>query len=194
MSRQADVLRQTLETQIDLAIDLDGSGVFDGTTGIGFMDHMMALLAYHSGMNMVLKMHGDLEVDDHHSIEDLGIALGKAIALALGNKKGIHRYGNCRLVMDESLACVDLDFSGRPYLVFNAELTREIVGDLSTEMVEEFLRALAFNSGLTLHVNLEYGKNDHHKIEAIFKALARAMKMAWTIDCDHLVSSKGALE
>lgn len=194
--RQVSLERNTKETQIAIALDLDGTETFNSpqiVTPIGFFNHMLNLLAFHSGMALNVQAMGDVEVDDHHLIEDTGILLGEAIYQALGSKRGIRRYGNCRLPMDESLAQIDLDFSGRPYLVFEATFHRDQVGDFSTEMVEEFLRALAFQAKMTLHVHV-YGKNDHHQIEAIFKGLGRAIKEAITIESDRLPSTKGVLE
>lgn len=194
--RQVSLERNTKETQIAIALDLDGTETFNSpqiVTPIGFFNHMLNLLAFHSGIALNVQAKGDVEVDDHHLIEDTGILLGEAIYQALGSKRGIRRYGNCRLPMDESLAQIDLDFSGRPYLVFEATFHRDQVGDFSTEMVEEFLRALAFQAKMTLHVHV-YGKNDHHQIEAIFKGLGRAIKEAITIESDRLPSTKGVLE
>lgn len=194
--RQVSLERNTKETQIAIALDLDGTETLNSpqiVTPIGFFNHMLNLLAFHSGIALNVQAMGDVEVDDHHLIEDTGILLGEAIYQALGSKRGIRRYGNCRLPMDESLAQIDLDFSGRPYLVFEATFHRDQVGDFSTEMVEEFLRALAFQAKMTLHVHV-YGKNDHHQIEAIFKGLGRAIKEAITIESDRLPSTKGVLE
>ncbi len=194
--RQVSLERNTKETQIAIALDLDGTETLNSpqiVTPIGFFNHMLNLLAFHSGIALNVQAKGDVEVDDHHLIEDTGILLGEAIYQALGSKRGIRRYGNCRLPMDESLAQIDLDFSGRPYLVFEATFHRDQVGDFSTEMVEEFLRALAFQAKMTLHVHV-YGKNDHHQIEAIFKGLGRAIKEAITIESDRLPSTKGVLE
>ena len=191
--RKAESVRNTKETQIDIALDLDGTGKSRIQTPIGFFNHMLELFAFHSGMDLVVEANGDTDVDDHHLIEDTGILLGTLIRQALGDKKGINRYGNCRLPMDESLAQVDLDFSGRPYLVFEAEFHRESINGFSTEMVEEFLRALAFNAGLTLHVHV-YGKNDHHQIEAVFKGLGRAIRQGVEVTSDRLPSTKGVLE
>ncbi len=191
--RKAESVRNTKETQIDIALNLDGTGKSRIQTPIGFFNHMLELFAFHSGMDLVVEANGDTDVDDHHLIEDTGILLGTLIRQALGDKKGINRYGNCRLPMDESLAQVDLDFSGRPYLVFEAEFHRESINGFSTEMVEEFLRALAFNAGLTLHVHV-YGKNDHHQIEAVFKGLGRAIRQGVEVTSDRLPSTKGVLE
>lgn len=196
--RRACGNRTTKETSLEISVDLDGTE--DGTpnteieTGIGFFDHMLTLFGFHGGLDLRIKADGDLEVDDHHTIEDIGILLGKLFREALGDKKGIARYGNSRIVMDEALAVVDLDFSGRPYLVFDADFSRDQVGEYSTEMTEEFLRAFAFQAGLTLHVHVPYGKNDHHKVEAIFKALARAIRQAVKVQDGAVNSTKGVLE
>lgn len=186
--------RFTKETEIHCQLNIDGTGSADISTGIGFFDHMITLLAFHSGMDIVLQADGDLDVDDHHTIEDCGILLGQAFREAIGERIGIERYGTFTLPMDESLACVSLDISGRPYLVFNCEFKRESIGTMSTEMVEEFFRAFAVNAGITLHVNLMYGSNDHHKAEAVFKAFAHALKIAAAVTSDQLPSSKGVLE
>lgn len=191
--RKSNDRRVTKETQIEIALDLDGTGEASIATPIGFFNHMLELFAFHSGMDLLLKADGDVDVDDHHLIEDTGILLGSLVRNALGDKRGIARYGNCRLPMDESLAQVDLDFSGRPYLVLDVQFHRESINGFSTEMIEEFLRAFAFNAGLTLHVHV-YGKNDHHQIEAIFKGLGRAIRQAIRIESDRLPSTKGVLE
>lgn len=193
MNRQAQIKRTTKETDISLSINLDGSGEYDVDSGIGFFDHMLQLFACHSGFDFSVKCNGDIKVDGHHSIEDIGIVLGKAIAKALGDKVGIKRYAGVTIPMDESLATVNLDISGRPYLVFNADLQGK-VGDFDLELVEEFFRAVATYGGITLHINLHYGSNSHHKAECIFKAFARALKEAVTIVSDKLPSSKGMLE
>ena len=173
--RIAEKNRDTKETKIYEKINLDGNGNSDIDTGIGFFDHMLTLFAFHSNFDLVVKADGDLEVCDHHTIEDCGILLGKLFLEALGDKKGIARYGSMNLPMDEVLCNVTLDISGRPYLVFNCELIRENIGTMSCEMVEEFFRAFSVASGITLHINVFYGKNDHHKVEAIFKAFGRAL-------------------
>ena len=194
--RQGKVERNTKETQICVELDLDGTGKADISTGVGFLDHMLTLLAVHSFMDLKVRAQGDLEVDCHHTVEDVGIALGQAIAQALGDKKGIHRYGSFLLPMDEALAEIALDFSGRPYLVWNAEIIpRVTLGNFDTEMREDFFRALAMNCGLTLHINVPYGKNTHHMLEAIFKGVARAMSQAVALDprVHGVMSSKGAL-
>ena len=192
--RKAHLERNTNETKINLTLNLDGSGESHIDTGIGFFDHMLDLLAFHSQMDIRLRAVGDLEVCDHHTIEDCGIALGTAFKEALGDKKGIERYGSFRLVMDESLADVILDISGRPVLVFDATFKRETIGNYSVEMTKEFFYAFAVASGLSLHIHVPYGENDHHKIEAIFKAFARALKQAVALTSDILPSSKGRIE
>lgn len=193
--RIGKVERVTKETSVLVEINLDGSGKADISTGVGFFDHMLTLLAVHSFADLTVHAKGDLEVDSHHTIEDIGLALGQAIRQALGNKAGIHRYGSCLLPMDECLAEVVLDFSGRPFLVWNADVPRVRLGNMDTEMGEEFFRALAMESGLTLHINVPYGKNTHHMLEAIFKGFARAMSMAVAMDprVHGVMSSKGAL-
>lgn len=195
MNREASIERNTKETKIKVAIKLSGSGNINIDTGVGFFDHMLTLLAFHSNIDLEVIAKGDLYVDDHHMVEDVGIALGTVLKDALGSKEGIKRYGTAYVPMDEALGFVTLDFSGRSFLVFNAEFKSERAGSFSTEMVEEFFRALAFNAGITLHCNVLYGKNDHHKIEALFKAFGRAMKEAITIDesIKGVLSSKGVL-
>lgn len=193
--REAQIERNTNETKIKLKINLDGSGKTDIKTGVGFFDHMLNLLCFHGNIDLDLNAIGDLEVCDHHMVEDVGIALGKCFLEALGDKKGILRYGNFFLPMDETLAHVSLDISGRPYLHFECDFKREKIGEFSSEMVVEFFRAFAFNSGITLHARVLYGENDHHKAEALFKALGRALKEAKTIDKNNMVvpSTKGLL-
>lgn len=192
--RAASVERNTNETNVSVQINLDGNGKSDIHTGIGFFDHMMNLFTFHSGFDVSVQADGDLEVDDHHTIEDIGITLGNAFKKAIGDRKGIERYGFYSLVMDESLANVSLDISGRPFLVFHCEFKREMIGNMSTEMVEEFLRAFAFAAGITLHVNVPYGNNDHHKAEAIFKSLGHALKKAVAVTGEVIPSTKGMLE
>lgn len=199
--RKACQKRKTRETDLQGMLCLDpelsnADGIQSETridTGIGFLDHMLDLFAFHSGFLLDIQAEGDLYVDDHHTVEDLGILLGDLIRTSLGDKRGIHRYGSFRMPMDEALAAVDLDLSGRPYLVFDCTFHREMVGGLSTEMVREFLRALSEHAGITLHVHV-YGDNDHHQIEAIFKALGRALKEAVRIEGTAIPSSKGVLE
>lgn len=193
MGREFSLKRSTKETSIYLKLDLDGNGNSEIDTGIGFFDHILNLLAFHGEMNLIAHCDGDLDVCDHHTVEDLGIVLGEAFKAALGDKKGINRYGSCYIPMDETLAFVSLDISGRPFLVFEGEFNREKVGDFSTEMTEEFLRAFAFNAGITLHSRVIYGKNDHHKIEGLIKALGRALKVAKKIDGNELPTTKGVL-
>ena len=192
--RQASRERKTKETEIRCSLNLDGTGESQIDTGIGFFDHMLALFAFHSGIDLNLTAHGDLYVCDHHTVEDCGIVLGTLIRQALGEKRGIRRYGSFTIPMDETLCNVTLDCSGRPFLVYHCELNREKVGSFSCEMLEEFLRAFAFQAGMTLHVNVYYGNNDHHKIEAVFKALAHALRKAIQVEGKDLPSSKGVLE
>lgn len=192
--RSVNKQRDTKETQISCYVNLDGDGTNDIHTGVGFFDHMLILFSFHSGIDVKLKANGDLNVCDHHTVEDCGILLGTCVKEALQDKRGIARYGNMMLPMDETLCNVTLDISGRPYLVYHCELKRDQIGNFSCEMVEEFLRAFAFAAGITLHVNVYYGVNDHHKIEAIFKALGRALKAAVKVEGDALPSTKGKLE
>lgn len=191
--RKAEFHRVTKETDVFASINLDGTGKTDIDTGIGFLNHMLTLFAFHGGFDLVVKAKGDLDVDDHHTIEDIGIVLGIIVKEALGSKAGIARYGSFSCVMDEALARVDLDCSGRPFIVFHGDFNRETVGAMSTEMVPEFLRAFAFNSLITLHVNILYGENDHHKIEAVFKALGHALNAAVTTTGGGVFSTKGSL-
>jgi imidazoleglycerol-phosphate dehydratase len=194
-ARRAEIERKTAETQISIKLNLDGEGTCDIATGIGFLDHMLTLLAKHSFMDLTVKAKGDLEVDSHHTVEDIGIVLGEALREALGDKAGIHRYGNCFIPMDETLAQVCLDFSGRPFLVFGAEIPKIQLGNYDAEMTEEFFRAVAVHCGLTLHIRVLYGSNVHHIIEAIFKAFARAVAEAAAVDprVKGVMSSKGVL-
>lgn len=193
--RFTEMSRKTKETEIDIKIDLDGSGKSNIDTGIGFFNHMLELFSFHSKIDLDIRANGDLNVDDHHTIEDIGIILGEAILKCLADKRGIKRYSNIRIPMDEVLTDISIDISGRSFLVFNTEFNREKVGDLSTEMVEEFFRAIAFNSKMTIHINCLYGKNDHHKIESIFKGIARGLKEAISVDKNDMKinSSKGIL-
>jgi len=195
MKRVSRIERTTKETSIKLEINLDGHGNSDIGTGIGFFDHMITLLSFHSGIDINLEAKGDIEVCDHHLVEDVGIALGKCVNEALGSKIGIKRYGTFFIPMDESLATVSLDISGRSFLHFEGEFKRESIGNFSTEMVKEFFRAFAFNAGITLHGRVLYGENDHHKIEGLFKALGRALNIAVSIgeNANLLPSSKGML-
>lgn len=193
MKRQSQITRKTRETDITALLLLDG-GEVKINTGIGFLDHMLTALAVHGGFGLLLDAKGDLNVDGHHTAEDVGIVLGKAFGEALGDKSGIMRYGSAFIPMDESLGFCSVDVSGRPFLVLNAEFKNERVGEFDTCLVEEFMRAFAFNAGITLHLRIEYGVNDHHKIEALFKALAYALKQATRPNTDGaFVSTKGVL-
>ena len=192
--RLGTVKRDTKETQITVSVDLDGGGVNRISTGVGFFDHMLTALALHSGIDMDIEVHGDLYVDCHHTVEDTGIALGDALAKALGDKSGICRYGSMFIPMDESLGFVSLDISGRPFLVFDCPFVTDKMGEMDTQMVEEFFRAFAFHAGITLHVKLFYGTNDHHKAEALFKALAHSLKQAVKKTSGaEVLSTKGVL-
>lgn len=194
MSRTAEISRKTKETDIIVKLNIDGSGSPDIDTGIGFFDHMLTALCVHGGFDMTVKCKGDLNVDGHHSVEDTGIVLGKAFAEALGDKSGIMRYGSAFIPMDEALGFCSLDISARPFLVFNASFTNERIGDYETCLTEEFMRAFAFNAGITLHLREEYGSNDHHITEALFKALAHALKQAVKRnDSGAALSTKGTL-
>ena len=194
MSRTAEITRKTKETDITVKLNIDGSGTPDIDTGIGFFDHMLTALCVHGGFDMTVKCSGDLNVDGHHSVEDTGITLGKAFAEALGDKSGIMRYGSAFIPMDEALGFCALDISARPFLVFNAEFTNERIGEYDACLTEEFMRAFAFNAGITLHLRCEYGKNDHHITEALFKALAHALKQAVSVNADgKALSTKGTL-
>ena len=191
--RNSSKERNTKETQIKLSIDLDNYVESNINTGVGFFDHMLTLLAFHGKFTLNVEAKGDLYVDDHHLVEDTGILLGQAFKESLLDKKGINRYGSARVVMDEALAVVDLDLSNRGYLVYNVTLNRNDINGFSLEMVKEFMYAFAINSGTTLHINLMYGDNDHHKVEAIFKALGQALKKAICIVDDRLPSTKGKI-
>ena len=193
MVRTAEINRKTKETDISISLDLDGGDV-KIDTGIGFLDHMLTALGVHGGFGLEVFCKGDLNVDGHHTAEDVGIVLGMAFKEALGDKSGIMRYGSAYIPMDESLGFCALDISARPFLVFNAEFANERVGEFDTCLTEEFMRAFAFNAGITLHLRVEYGSNDHHKIEALFKALAYALKAAVKRNADgSAVSTKGVL-
>ena len=194
--RKGLIKRATKETAIEVELDLDGRGTADISTGIGFLDHMLELLARHARMDLTVKAKGDLHIDHHHTTEDVGIALGQALRQALGEMRGITRIADVHMPMDETLTCVALDISGRPLLVFNAEFTRDKVGSFDTELVEEWFRAFAVNSGLTVHVTTLYGSNDHHIAESCFKGLARALRAATALDAhalDEIPSTKGSL-
>lgn len=191
--RTASQARKTRETEVSISLSLDG-GQVDISTGIGFFDHMLNAFAVHGGFGLTVKTVGDLQVDCHHTIEDTGIVLGKAFVEALGDKAGIARFGSFYVPMDEALAFAAVDVSGRPFLVFNAEFHEERVGGFDTCMAEEFMRAFAVNAGITLHTRVEYGKNAHHTIEAMFKAVAHAMCLAVTKTKSAVpLSTKGTL-
>lgn len=194
--RRAEIRRETGETKIEVAIDLDGTGRSDIGTGIGFLDHMLTLLSRHSLIDMLVRAEGDLHVDDHHTTEDVGIALGQAFAKALGDKKGITRYADCLMPMDETLSRLALDISGRAFLVFKAEFPSEKIGTFDTELVREFFQAFASNAGVTLHAECLYGANSHHIAESLFKGLARVLRLATEKDtraADRVPSTKGTL-
>ncbi|GAB5469874.1 MAG: imidazoleglycerol-phosphate dehydratase HisB [Rhodospirillales bacterium] len=194
--RQASVTRNSKETQISASIDLDGSGQARVDSGIGFLDHMMEQLAKHGLMDVDLTCKGDLHIDGHHTTEDCGIALGQALTQALGDRKGIRRYGHALIPMDETLVRVALDASNRPYLIWKVDFTRDKLGTMDTELFREWFQAFAQQGGLTLHVEVLYGQNNHHMIEACFKGLARALRQACEIDpraADALPTTKGLL-
>ena len=193
--RIGKINRATTETRVDVEINLDGTGNAEISTGIGFFNHMLNLFAAHGQFDLKIFCAGDLEVDGHHSVEDIGISLGAAVKKALGDKRSITRYGTFFLPMDETLALVSLDISGRPFLVCEVGELAPTIGNFDTELVEEFLRAFAFNAGITLHVKILHGKNSHHKVEAIFKALGRALKAAVAVDekIRGVPSTKGIL-
>ena len=194
--REASVSRRTAETDVAVAVALDGTGKAEISTGIGFLDHMLELLARHALIDLTVKVTGDLQVDQHHTTEDAGIALGQAVAQALGDKKGIARYACIHLPMDETLSRVALDISGRPFLVFRTAFPTEKVGAFDTELVREFFQAFAMNAGITLHVETLYGENSHHIAESCFKGLARALRHAVAVDpreAGRVPSTKGTL-
>ncbi|MCO4317271.1 imidazoleglycerol-phosphate dehydratase HisB [Phyllobacterium sp. 21LDTY02-6] len=195
--RSATIERRTKETGISVGIDLDGTGTFDIATGVGFFDHMLEQLSRHSLIDMTIKADGDLHIDDHHTVEDTGIALGQAIAQALGDRRGINRYASLDLAMDETLTRAALDVSGRPYLVWNVDFSAPKIGTFDTELVREFFHALAQNAGITLHVANLYGANNHHIAETCFKAVARTLRHAIETDPrqrDVIPSTKGSLK
>jgi imidazoleglycerol-phosphate dehydratase len=191
--RTAEIKRKTKETDIEVFVKLDGEGKVNVDTGIGFFDHMLTAFGVHSGIDLEVSCVGDLQVDGHHTVEDVGIVLGKAFGEALGDKSGIARYGTAFVPMDEALAFCSLDISGRPFLAFNGEFSDDRIGTFDTCLTEEFFRAFAFNSGITLHIRKEYGKNDHHIAEAMFKAAAHALKDAMKISGTGVLSTKGVL-
>ena len=193
--RTATLKRTTKETDIEISLDIDGAGEANVGTGIGFFDHMLILFAKHGLFSLTVKAQGDLVIDGHHTVEDIGIVLGQALAKAAGDKAGIRRYGHVYVPMDEALVLVVVDFSGRPFLAFDAELGQGRIGEFDVELTEEFLRAVAVNAGLTLHVKVLAGKNRHHIVEAIFKALGRALSQSLERDprVQGVPSSKGML-
>ena len=191
--RKATLRRMTGETDISITLTIDGTGRFEGTSGIGFFDHMLHLLARHSGMDISLTCQGDLDVDNHHTIEDIGITLGEVFEKALGDKKGIHRYGCFFCPMDEVLSSIVLDLSGRPYLVFDVDIPVERIGSFETEMTREFFLAFANNAKMNLHMATLYGVNGHHIVESLFKGIGHALKEAVTIEGDTVLSTKGVL-
>ena len=194
--RKGSVKRRTKETEVEVAVDLDGDGTSAIATGIGFLDHMLDLLARHARITLSVKAKGDLHIDHHHTTEDVGIALGKAVKDALGDMKGITRYADVHVPMDEALTRVAVDISGRPFLVFKATFVRDKVGTFDTELVNEWFQAFAMNAGITLHVETLYGSNDHHIAESCFKGLARALRVAVAIDPraqGEVPSTKGTL-
>ena len=197
MKRTAKISRKTKETEISVSVDLDGAGKFDVATGVGFFDHMIEQLSRHSLIDMAVRAKGDLHIDDHHTVEDVGIALGQAISQALGERRGIRRYASLDLAMDETLTRAAIDVSGRPFLVWDVMFTSPKIGTFDTELVREFFQALAQNAGLTLHVTNHYGANSHHIAETCFKAVARVLRAAVEADprqADAIPSTKGTLK
>ncbi|MEM7114791.1 MAG: imidazoleglycerol-phosphate dehydratase HisB [Chloroflexota bacterium] len=194
MTRTASIERNTKETQISLTVDLDGSGQCEISTGVGFLDHMLTALTVHGLFNLTVTATGDLHIDTHHTIEDVGIVLGQALGKAIGDKRGIFRMGHAYVPMDEALGFVAVDFSGRPYCVFTAEWATPAIGQYPTDLVQHFFESVAVHAGLTLHAKVE-GRNDHHKAEALFKALGRALRTAVSLDPrrDGVPSTKGTL-
>jgi imidazoleglycerol-phosphate dehydratase len=194
--RSAAITRKTKETEISVSVTLDGAGVADVETGVGFFDHMLDQIARHSLIDLKIRASGDRHIDDHHTVEDVGIALGQALAQAFGDKRGITRYADCLLPMDETLTRVALDISARPFLVFKVDFPTEKIGAFDTQLVREFFQALAIHSGLTLHIETLYGANSHHIAESCFKGVARALGAAVAIDArqaERVPSTKGAL-
>lgn len=193
--RIGEISRKTYETDINVKINLDGRGKYSIDTGIGFFNHMLCMIAKHGIMDMDVNAKGDLDVDFHHTVEDVGICIGKSIKKALGDKKGIKRYGTFFVPMDESLSMCSVDLSGRPFLVFQGDLKNSKVGEMDTELIEEFFRALVFNAEMTLHIKVIYGKNTHHIIESIFKSFAHALRQAVSIDekIEGTLSTKGMI-
>ncbi|MBI9012246.1 MAG: imidazoleglycerol-phosphate dehydratase HisB [Clostridiales bacterium] len=191
--RNIKIKRTTKETDIICELNLDGSGQYSISTGIGFLDHMLELFAFHSGFDLTLEVKGDIEVDSHHTAEDIGLVLGEAIYKTLGDKKGINRYGSMYLPMDETLARITLDLSGRPYLFYDCAYQRSDLGTLDVQNIKEFFKSITNTALLTLHLSVLYGENDHHKAEALFKGFGRALKEAVQITSNQVMSSKGVL-
>lgn len=191
--RTATISRHTKETSISLTVNLDGEGKSEVATGIGFLDHMLTLFSFHSGIDLTVTCQGDLQVDDHHTVEDIGLALGQGLLQALGSKTGINRYGFSYIPMDETLARVVIDFSGRPCFVYHAEMEREKVGSMDTQNVKEFFKSVSNEAKMNCHMEVLYGENDHHKVEALFKAFGRAVKEAVQIVSNKIPSTKGVL-
>ncbi|MCX7560911.1 imidazoleglycerol-phosphate dehydratase HisB [Sulfitobacter sp. F26204] len=194
--RTTTLTRTTAETDVSVEINLDGTGVYDNQTGVGFFDHMLDQLARHSLIDMTIRAKGDLHIDDHHTVEDVGITLGQALARALGDKRGIRRYGACLLAMDDAQIRTALDLSARPYLIWNVDLPTARIGTFDTELVREFFQAFSTHGGITLHVDQLHGLNSHHIAEAAFKSVARALREAVEVDprkADDIPSTKGAL-
>ncbi|WP_027626273.1 imidazoleglycerol-phosphate dehydratase HisB [Clostridium lundense] len=191
--RKAKVERKTLETNVYVEMNLDGSGKSEINTGIGFMDHMLTLMAFHGSFDLIVNCSGDLYVDDHHTMEDIGIALGQAFNKCLGERIGIKRYSSVYIPMDEALSLAALDISNRPYLFFNVNFERETIGSMDTQNFKEFFRAFVNEARITLHINVLYGENDHHKIESVFKSFSRTLKEAVQVISDNISSSKGVL-
>ena len=194
--RSATITRTTAETDITVEINLDGTGIYDNQTGVGFFDHMLDQLSRHALIDMKIRAKGDLHIDDHHTVEDVGIALGQALSKAMGDKRGIVRYGACLLPMDDALVRAALDLSARPFLILNVTLPTPKIGTFDTELVREFFQALSTHGGITLHVDQLHGFNSHHIAEAAFKAVARALRDALETDprkADAVPSTKGAL-
>ena len=195
MARKAKIYRKTTETEVSIALDLDGTGDGKISTTVAFMDHMLSLFARHGLVDLIIKGHGDTQVDDHHLVEDIGICLGDAVKKALGDKKGIQRYGSAMIPMDESLLSLVMDISGRPYLIYNVEFKSKKSDKFDYSLLREFFKSFSDHSGITLHINLHYGRNNHHIAEAIFKALALALRKAVTIHgrIEGILSTKGSL-
>ena len=194
--RQSQITLNTAETKISVEINLDGTGKYDNQTGVGFFDHMLDQLARHALIDLNVQCEGDLHIDDHHTVEDVGIAIGQALAEAMGDKRGIRRYGECLLVMDDALVRCALDLSGRPFLVWNITMATQKIGTFDTELVREFFQALSTHGGITLHVDQVHGFNSHHIVEAAFKSVARALRDALEIDqqkSNEIPSTKGKL-